>query len=341
MTNYIHTDENAVYHECGYSNDHCICLLLGSETYLLTDSRYTLEASQELSSKTKLIIGINLAKEATKLISKAKIKQMVFDPKEWDYYSITQIQERTKCKWIAKIDLSHKKRIIKTKKEISILEKAVRLGAGSFDRFAQMIASEGIGKSEKELFFLAGEAMSRRGKNPLSFEPIVAIGANAAKPHALPTDRVLAEGDLLLFDAGLKHKRYCSDRTRTVEVGDGFGFGREQKFGKKKIQKAYDAVLKAHDKAITKARSGMRAKEIDALCRDVIEKAGFGKQFIHSTGHGVGLDIHEMPYISRLSKTKIQDGMVYTIEPGIYISESFGIRIEDMVVMDGGRARVL
>ncbi|HIP62053.1 MAG TPA: M24 family metallopeptidase, partial [Sulfurovum sp.] len=115
----------------------------------------------------------------------------------------------------------------------------------------------------------------------------------------------------------------------------------KQNYKSKKIQKAYDAVLKAHDKAIKNACSGMRANKIDAIGRDIIDKAGFGKYFIHSTGHGVGLDIHEMPYVSSRSRTKIEDNMVYTIEPGIYIPNEFGIRIEDMVVMRDGRAEVL
>jgi Xaa-Pro aminopeptidase len=142
-------------------------------------------------------------------------------------------------------------------------------------------------------------------------------------------------------DAGLKYKRYCSDRTRTVYADENFRFKTKQKFGRKKIQKAYDTVLKAHDNAIAEARSGMKAKEVDALTRDLIDKAGFGEYFVHSTGHGVGLDIHEMPYISTKSDTIIEDGMVYTIEPGIYIPGEFGIRIEDMVAMVDGKAVVL
>ena len=340
----IHTDENAVYYECGYSNDNCIYLSLGHESYLITDSRYTLDATRTLehsSPNTQVVIDPDLSKRAAKVISRSKIKQIAFDPKEWDYYRMMKIQAHTRLKWIAKPDLSHKKRIIKTEAEIEMLAKAVKQGARAFRDFAMMIDNEGIGKTEKELHFLAQNTMRRFGKYDLSFDPIVAIGPNAAKPHAHPTQRRLAEDDLLLFDAGLKYKRYCSDRTRTVRVREGFVFNKKQKFGTKKLQKAYDAVLKAHDKQIEKAQSGMRAKEIDRIGREIIEKAGFGKYFIHSTGHGVGLDIHEMPYISTRSKTKIKDGMVYTIEPGIYIPDAFGIRIEDMVVMEEGRARVL
>jgi len=118
-------------------------------------------------------------------------------------------------------------------------------------------------------------------------------------------------------------------------------FDTHQSFKSKKIQKAYDTVLKAHDRAISKARSGMKASKIDALARDVIDKAGFGDYFVHSTGHGVGLDIHEFPFISSKSDMVIEDGMVYTIEPGIYIPDEFGIRIEDVVVMSDGKAIVI
>jgi Xaa-Pro aminopeptidase len=344
MIAFIHTDENAVYYECGYSNDNCIYLALGSVSYLLTDSRYTLDATTALkksSPNTKVVIDFDLSKRVAKLISKVKIRKIAFDPKEWDYYRITQIQEYTRLRWVAKPDLSQKKRLIKTQAEIEILAKAVKQGARAFRDFAMMIDEEGVGKTEKELHFLAENFMRRFGKNALSFDPIVAIGVHAAKPHAHPTDRVLEEGDLLLFDAGLKHKRYCSDRTRTVRVREGFVFNKKQKFDSKKLQRAYDAVLKAHGKQIEKAQSGMRASQIDKIGREIIDKAGFGKYFIHSTGHGVGLDIHELPIISGRSKTKIEDGMVYTIEPGIYIPDSFGIRIEDMVVMREGSAEVL
>ena len=189
--------------------------------------------------------------------------------------------------------------------------------------------------------YLAKGVLGDGGRRDLSFDPIVAIGANAAKPHATPTKKVLREGDLLLVDAGLKYRRYCSDRTRTVEAERDFLFDTHQRFRRKKIQKAYDLVRKAHDHAIAKARSGMKAKKVDALTRDIITDAGYGDYYVHSTGHGVGLDIHEMPYISARSKTRIEDGMVFTIEPGIYIPGEFGIRIEDMVAMVNGRAEIL
>jgi Xaa-Pro aminopeptidase len=239
------------------------------------------------------------------------------------------------------LDFSHKKRIIKSDEELAILSKAAKLGAKAFNALAKEFRENGFGEDEYTLTYRAKGVLGDFGKYELSFDPIVAINSNAAKPHAMPTSTKLAKNDLLLVDAGLKYKRYCSDRTRTVQADKYFMFDTNQSFKTKKIQKAYDTVLKAHDNAIAKARSGMKAKKVDAITRDIITKAGFGEYYVHSTGHGVGLDIHEMPYISTKSDTIIEDGMVYTIEPGIYIPDEFGIRIEDMVAMVDGKAVVL
>jgi Xaa-Pro aminopeptidase len=338
--NYMLKAENAIYYECGYSCDNALYLRLGDEAYFITDGRYTLDAKEHVRG-AEVIIDRDLYGAAAKRIKKAKVKKVLFDPKEWCVAGFERIRSLTKARFVPEPDFSHKKRIVKREDEIEKLAKAVKLGKKAFKRFARKVRQEGMNKDERYLHYLAQSVMSDYGKYALSFDPIVAINANAAKPHATPTKTRLREGDLLLFDAGLKYERYCSDRTRTALVTEGFGFSKKQRFGEKTVQKAYDTVRKAHDKAIAKARSGMKAKQIDAIAREVIEKAGFGKYFVHSTGHGVGLDIHEMPYISAKSDTRIQDGMVFTIEPGIYVPGEFGIRIEDMVVMREGKAHVL
>ncbi len=338
--NYIVKDENAIYYECGYSSDNALFLKLGSDSFFITDSRYKIEA-EEFVKGAMVLIESNLLTKANELIKKSKVKKIHYDPKEWRLFHFEKLGKNLKCKFKALPDFSHKKRIIKSSEELLLLKKAATLGAKAFDEFANMIKKHGFKKDEKMLTFMAKAMLSSRGEFELSFDPIVAINGNAAKPHALPTDTKLHKKDLLLVDAGVKYKRYCSDRTRTVSAKKGFEFDYEQKFKSKKIQKAYDLVLKAHDNAIAKASSGMKAKEIDALTRNVIEKGGMGQYYVHSTGHGVGLDIHEMPYIASKSDTIVEDGMVYTIEPGIYIPGEFGIRIEDMVAMVDGRVVVL
>ena len=339
MNYIVFKDENALYFECGYSCDNAIFLTLGKESFFITDGRYEIEAKRAVKN-AKVYIANSLIDKLVEILKKNRVKKVVIDPIEWDIYSFNRLKDSVPTKFKYRVNFSHNKRIIKSDREIELLSKAVRIGRESFKKVAKEISKVDLLK-ESELNFLAESILRDYGNRDISFEPILAISENSAKPHALPTDRELEKGDLVLFDAGVKYKRYCSDRTRTSFYDGNLNFKIKQKFGSKKIQKVYDTVLKAHDRAIKKARSGMKAKEIDALARDVIEQAGFGKCFVHSTGHGVGLDIHEMPYISSRSDTVIEDAMVYTIEPGIYIEGEFGIRIEDMVVMQNGRAKVL
>jgi len=338
--NLILRDESALYYACGYSCDNAILLRLGRDAWFFTDGRYAIEAAEAVRG-AEVVIVPDILSAAAKRLKKSGVKRCAYDPKEWDCYRFGRLDPKGKIRWVAKPDYSHKERIVKTPREIGLLREAARQGARAFDKIAAAFSQKGFGKDERRLHFLAERILRKEGRRELSFDPIVAIGPNAAKPHAHPTGRKLRKGDLLLLDAGVKVERYCSDRTRTVRAVPGFEFGTIQGFTSRKLQKAYDTVLKAHDRAIDRARSGMKAREVDALAREVIEKAGFGKYFVHSTGHGVGLDIHEMPYISARSKTRIKDGMVYTVEPGIYIPGEFGIRIEDTVVMQRGRAEIL
>ncbi len=333
-------DESALYYECGYSCDNAVLLRLGAEAWFFTDGRYAIEAKEAVRG-AEVVIVRDIYAAAAKRLKKSGVKRCGYDPTEWDCHAFARLDPKGRIDWKAKPRWSWKRRIVKSEEEIHLLSRAAKAGAKAFDRIAEAFSKEGFGEEEYRLHFLAESILRKEGRRELSFDPIVAFGPNAAKPHAHPTKRRLKKGDLLLLDAGVKVERYCSDRTRTVRAKKGFDFGYEQKFSSKKIQRAYDTVRKAHDRAIAKARSGMRAKEVDALAREVIEKAGFGKYFVHSTGHGVGLDIHELPFIAAASRTRIEDGMVYTVEPGIYLPGEFGIRIEDTVVMRNGRAEIL
>ena len=341
MKNYIvYQNENAIYYECNYSCDNAIFLKLGSESYFFTDSRYEIEAKSALED-VEVIIAKDLLAALIKVLKKSQLKRVTIDPQEWNLGSFKRLKESLPIKFSYKPFFSHKKRMIKSDLELEYLQSAVNIGKDSFRKIAKELAKRS-GEDEISLSFLSESILRDYGKRALSFEPILAFSENASKPHAQPTKRALKEGDLVLLDAGVKYKRYCSDRTRTAYFdGTKLSFKKKQHFPNRTIQKAYDTLLKAHDKAIEKARSGMKAKKIDKIAREIIEKAGFGEYFVHSTGHGVGLDIHEMPYISSSSETIIEDSMVFTIEPGIYVEGEFGIRIEDMVVMHHGRAEIL
>lgn len=341
MKNFIIQNENAIYFECKFSCDNVIFLNLNNENFFITDARYTTEA-KEYAKNCEVIESSNLIETAKEILKKNKIKKIIFDPNDFTYANYIKLTENIKIQFIAQANFSKEKRVIKTSKEIELLKKAAIAGRMGFKELAKFIRKNGFNQTEQFLYFKAFEKMSQTGKLDISFEPIVAINENAAKPHALPTSKKLKLNDLLLVDAGIKYKRYCSDRTCTSAVDfENFSFKREQKFKNSKHQKIYDIVLKAQLNCIEKARVGMKASEVDKLTRDVIEKSGYGKYFIHSTGHGVGLDIHEFPVINSKSDVIIKENMVFTIEPGIYLPNEFGVRIEDTIVMQNGKAVIL
>jgi len=340
MKNYILQDENAVYFECGYSCDNVIYLSISGDNYFITDARYEIEAKL-MAQNCEVIITNDLVGQTKKILVNSKIKKLSFDPNDFTLFNYEKLKDDLKIEFIQKPNFSKTKRLIKKDDEVELIRMAMKLGRKGFKRFSNYLKQDGLEKSEKYLFFKAKEFMSNMGELELSFDPIVAINDNSAKPHALPTDKIFTQDDFLLVDAGVKYERYCSDRTCCTSMVNTLNFKREQKFTSKLEQKIYDIVLKSQQKAISKARVGMKASQIDKIARDIIEKAGYGKYFVHSTGHGVGLDIHEYPNINSRNDVILENNMVFTVEPGIYLNGKFGVRIEDTVVMKNGRAEIL
>lgn len=375
FSHFITQDESAQYFEVGYSCDNAILLCLGDERVFITDARYTTEASENLYSGVELVQSNNLLESAINILSKSAIKSLSFDSTQLSVSAFEKLKSTLQIELKPTPNFHQMLRICKSEQEISLIKESQRLNKEAYKRFAKIIdeicsdknsayqkvfLDDSHSLSEKELFAIAKVVLENGGKYDLSFFPILAINQNAAKPHALPSDKKLQNGDLLLFDAGIKYKRYCSDMTRTARINfgcekcknggkqksseaksSGTHFDKSQTFANKELQKIYDTVLKAQENCIKNLRAGMSGKQIDALARGVIQKAGFGKYFSHSTGHGIGLDIHEQPFISARSETIIEDNMVFSIEPGIYIPQHYGVRIEDLVVVRGGKAEVL
>ncbi len=343
MKNFILQNENAIYYECGYSCDNAIYITLGSESFFITDGRYEIDARENIKNGAELIITRELLRDARKIIKKSKIKKIYFDPSDFSISDYFEISRKLDVKFEKAISFSKQKRIIKSDQEIELLSKAMKFGREGFSIFREYLDKDGLGKSEQYLAFMARTVLSDMGKYDLSFDPIVAINENSAKPHAIPTDKLYSNDDILLFDGGIKYQRYCSDRT--VTFGQNFNpqdsFQRIQIFKNTNYQKVYDVVLKAQQTTISKAKIGMKASEIDKIGRDIIEEAGYGQYFVHSTGHGVGLDIHEYPNISSKSDVILAENMVFTIEPGIYLPNEFGVRIEDTIVLKNDGAVIL
>lgn len=337
---FITKDESEIFYEISYSNDNALLLTGESENYLFTDGRY-FEEAKAAAKNCEVILSSSLFKTAAKVARKNKIEKICFDPQNTPHADFLELKKLSGSYLLAKRGALSKKRAIKRDDELQRIREAVKLGADGFEAFAKKISSEKSGQNEYSLAYSAKECLTSKGQLDVSFEPITAIDENAANPHARATAKTLQEGSLLLFDGGVKFERYCSDRTRTACFKDGFGFEKKQYFKDQKLQHIYDTVLAAQEAAISAAIPGMKAKELDKIAREVIEAAGYGEYFVHSLGHGVGLDIHEYPYINKKSEEILTENMVFTIEPGIYIPGYYGVRIEDMVVLTASGAEVL
>lgn len=351
MQDFITRDESIMYYLCGYSADNAIFMRFGNELKFITDARYSTEANELCRKDSLEIIECgDLLGEARRQIMANRIKTLCFDPMRMcveEYYALKDMVELMPTP-----NFTQLMRMQKTDEEIEILRQAQNLNLKAMHDFSQYVAKQGMGKSEQFLWYKISDMLGNFGKYTLSFEPIVGIEGNAAKPHALPScETFLQNGNTLLLDCGLKYRRYCADCTRTAFFyNDTLSFQKEQKFLDDKIQsklsatekqKIYDIVKKAQINTIEKIRVGMSGKEIDSIARNIIDNSGYGKYFTHSTGHGIGLDIHEMPFISRRSETIVEENMVFSIEPGIYIPQTFGVRIEDLVVIKNGKAEIL
>ncbi|MDK2913544.1 MAG: Xaa-Pro dipeptidase [Thermococcaceae archaeon] len=219
-------------------------------------------------------------------------------------------------------------RIVKTPEEIEVIEAACKIA----DQ-AMMAALEEIseGKREIEVAARMEYVMKMQGAEKPAFDTIIASGWRSALPHGVASEKRIERGELVVIDEGALYRRYHSDITRTIVVGS----------PTEKQREIYEIVLEAQKKGVEEARPGITAKELDTIVRNVIEEYGYGDKFIHSTGHGVGLEIHEWPRISQYDETVLKPGMVVTIEPGIYIPKFGGVRIEDTILITENGARRL
>ncbi len=222
-----------------------------------------------------------------------------------------------------------KLRVYKDADELLLLTEAIRIADEAIDEVAPRIEP---GVTEESIAWELEKAMRERGAEMISFDTIVGAGPNGALPHHRADETVVKPNDAIVIDMGAKYQGYCSDLTRTVFVGE----------PDDKFRRIYDIVLKAQVAAEEQVTAGMTGKEVDAIAREIIADAGHGDDFGHSLGHGVGLAVHEYPHVGPTAEEDVlEDGMVFTIEPGIYLPGWGGVRIEDIVVLEGGTARVI
>ena len=230
------------------------------------------------------------------------------------------------CELIPAQELLDGLRTSKDREEISAMVQAQKITDAAFGEILNYIRP---GLTEQEVAARLVYELLRRGARKVSFDPIVAAGANGSMPHAVPGETVIQKGMFVTMDFGCVYDGYCSDMTRTVAVGQ----------PTQEMERVYETVLTAQKAGIAAARAGMPGRELDAAARKVIEEAGYGDYFTHSFGHSLGLEIHESPNASPSETRPLPVGTVISAEPGIYLPGRFGVRIEDVLVLEEGGCR--
>lgn len=315
----ITSPENVRYLS-GFCGTEGTLLLTRREGFFLTDGRYTTQAKEEVVNFS-VITFKEKWKEVGKLIKKLKIKSLGFESKNLTVAFLCDLEKEVRAVTLKPYaEALDSLRAVKDAEEIKILKKAALIAARSLAEVLPMIKP---GVREKEIAAELEYRMRQKGGDEIAFQTIVASGYRSALPHGTASTKKIRPGEFVIIDYGVSYQGYSSDETCTLLVG---------KPSKKQIR-VYETVKKAHDLAIAAVKPGKNLKDIDAAARRYIEKKGYKKYFTHGTGHGIGLCVHEPPLVSFRSKEKIKKGMVFTVEPGIYLPQWGGVRIEDTVVV--------
>jgi Xaa-Pro aminopeptidase len=314
----------------GFTGDNGLLLLTPHSQTLFTDPRFTIQAAEECTCEVETVTKTPLDHAALRVIRKRRMKRIGFEASRMLYDTYQRIHNSLP-KGVALKPVGpevDRLRMVKSDDEIARIRRSVLTNSEAFERVTQSIRA---GARESAIAAELEYQMRQLGAEKAAFETIVAIGSRSALPHAQPTARKLANDELLLIDMGACQDGYMSDMTRVVFLGR----------PTRRVRTMYNAVLKAQLAAIDSVRPGVTAAHVDRAARRVLDAEGLGKAFVHSTGHGLGLEIHEAPRLGRRDKTKLAPGMVITIEPGAYVRDFGGIRIEDTVLVTQNGCEVL
>jgi len=315
-----------VAYTTGFLGGDSWAVVTARSVYLLTDSRYTEQAQNECPACRIIERKAPLPEAAARLLKKTKSVTTIAVEKSTSIAGLKALKKHTKTRVRATANIIELARSIKDRSEVAAIRTAARIAAQAFRQILRYI-KPGITENE-----LAGrlDFQIRKLAAINSFETIVAFGPNASRPHHQPSDRKLKKNDTALIDFGVKYKGYCCDITRCFAVGRATNF----------YKKVYDAVCQAQAAAIKMVKAGLEIQQVDAAARKVI--AGYDLPvYGHGTGHGLGLEVHEEPIVAKKAKGKLKAGMVFTIEPGVYIPGKLGVRIEDDILVTETGSRIL
>jgi Xaa-Pro aminopeptidase len=321
----------------GFSGSTGWLLVTADHALIAVDFRYVEQAERECPQFSVFRVTRGIDKWFPDIVGEASLsgKRIGFEPADITVASFQAIKKAADAmpssdrpKLLSAPPLVTQLRAIKDAKEIGALQRAVDVGDSAFSAVAERIEP---GWTERRVAFEIETKAKELGAVALSFPTIVAAGPHGAMPHAMPREHAIEEGEAVVIDMGVIVDGYCSDLTRTIPIGK----------PDDKFYQVYDIVLTAQRTAEELVRTDITGEGAHMLAHNVIAEAGYGENFGHGLGHGVGLLIHEAPRLARLSKDKLEDGMVLTIEPGIYLTGWGGVRIEDQCVLEDGKPRVM
>ncbi len=318
---------------CGFTGSNAALVLASGRAVLFTDGRYTAQAKAEAVGTRVVIAKKPAVAAACEWMEAAGVRRCGFEASQTTVAALEGMRKAVSAKvrrgmFQAVEPLVAGLREVKDAEEIAVMRRAALLGCrlfGGMLNFMQLGLTEVAVAAELE------HAARLAGAEAMSFETIVASGERSALPHGRATQAKLPKRGFVTLDFGVVVDGYCSDMTRTVHMGKALPGERE----------VYDAVLEAQEAAVAKVAPGVTAGEVDEAARSVLRRAGLDKYFSHSTGHGVGLEIHEGPRLAAKQTQVLEQGMVVTIEPGVYMPGKFGVRIEDMVLVTAAGGEVL
>lgn len=324
------TNKTNIRYLANFSGTHAYLLLKGKKGFLFTDSRYALEARNTVPWSYSIVEIDEGFSEGWKIfLKKNRLAEVGIESGAISLAFWKKLKKHSPS--VRFVDVGNEiegKRIVKKPFESDLIERAQQITDKTLLHLKKWLSS---GKNEKEIAWKVECLVHDFGADGVAFTPIIAINDHSAVPHHQNTNRKLAHGDIVLIDMGAMYKDYRSDMTRMIFT----------KTPTHEQQKIYELVLEAQTVAIAYLRAGVKGKKVDEVARNIIRKAGYIKEFGHSLGHGVGLNIHELPNLSRKYDKKIPAGAVVTVEPGIYLPGKFGVRLEDMVIVGKNGARNL
>ncbi len=318
----ITTPSNRQYMS-GFTGSSGVLLITLQHTWLLTDFRYMTQAPEQSKAFEIVQHAPNVLNTIADLCVKHGLKSIGFEQDFVTYGYFMEMKKvlvDTSVELVATQGIVEAIRITKDEEELTILREAAEIVDQTYDYILKELRP---GLREKEVAWMMEQKMRELGATGPSFETIVASGERSALPHGIASDRVIQSGEMVKLDFGAKYKGYCSDITRTVAIGE----------VPDELQKIYEIVRDAQETTLAVLRPGMTGREVDAIARKFISEAGYGENFGHGTGHGLGLDIHEAPTVGPRSEQVLKPGMVVTVEPGIYLPGLGGVRIEDDVII--------